>query len=126
MSPASGAATRPPYPAFSTTTAKAMRGDSAGAKPTNHECDGAPWTSAVPVFPAIATGCEASTWPVPEVTASRMAPRRNAASGGRSQGTLVAAIFAPGCTMAASWMLPLLAMAATARAMRSGLASTSP
>ena len=39
-------------------TAKAIFAEapSNGAKPTNHECDGAPATSAVPVFPAMRSG----------------------------------------------------------------------
>ena len=43
-----------------------------GAKPMNHECDGAPVTSAVPVFPAMGTGTVLTLRPVPSRTTSRM------------------------------------------------------
>ena len=67
-SPASGAAARPPYPPFSRMTANAIRfdTDAYGAKPTNHECDGAPSISAVPVLPATSSGCAISPRPVPD------------------------------------------------------------
>ena len=63
--PAMDAAACPPYPAFSTITAKAMRrvAGPAGANPTNHECDAAPATSAVPVLPAMRDGWFEGTVP---------------------------------------------------------------
>ena len=58
ISPAAGAALAPPYPAFSMMMAKAIRlvAGPYGAKPTNHPCEGAFDTSAVPVLPAIRPG----------------------------------------------------------------------
>src|SRR5207237_1090257 len=58
--PPTVAASRPPFCAFSITTATAMVGLSAGAKPTNQPCGDPCGFSAVPVLPA--------TW-MPEIAA---------------------------------------------------------
>lgn len=60
-----GAEIVPPYPAFSTTMARATRGASAGAKATNHACALPLEFVAVPVFPATVTPGSAAAVPVP-------------------------------------------------------------
>jgi len=64
------AATSPPEPPYSTMTATAILGSSAGAKPTNHECAFAFFLtdssfSAVPVLPATLIPLIAALCPVP-------------------------------------------------------------
>ena len=63
--PATGAANDPPKPAFSTSTAIAMRGLSNGANPTYHAWS-FPWGfCAVPVFPAASIPWIRAMPPVP-------------------------------------------------------------
>src|SRR5260370_37664586 len=81
ISAAAGAAAVPPYTPFSTSTENAIlrAAPPYGAKPMNQAWDGAPPSSAVPVFPATAT-LAAPRRPVPVVTTSRMKPPNVAAA----------------------------------------------